>query len=185
MKFIHIYVFIVVLSIFSYGCKSNLSENKMGNKENANTVLSQTPEPTKTPDTDSYVSDNRDEGIQEEVIIKALYEKPLSLKDENTVFLEGLAEGEEYIEMTVRGEIFDFEQIKLEWDENDIKEKETVRKIEKLKDQTIVIKTYQPEGIPVEKIKWKSRSGKTYEYIISEKSLGDSDNSITNIEMTR
>jgi|BioPla2DNA2_1021312.scaffolds.fasta_scaffold16465_3 hypothetical protein len=185
MKFIHIYVFIVVLSIFFYGCKSNLSENKMGNKENANTVLSQTPEPTKTPDTDSYVSDNRDEGIQEEVIIKALYEKPLSLKDENTVFLEGLAEGEEYIEMTVRGEIFDFEQVKLEWDENDIKEKETVRKIEKLKDQTIVIKTYQPEGIPVEKIKWKSRSGKTYEYIISEKSLGDSDNSITNIEMTR
>lgn len=88
MKFIHIYVFIVVLSIFSYGCKSNLSENKMGNKENANTVLSQTPEPTKTPDTDSYVSDNRDEGIQEEVIIKALYEKPLSLKDENTVFLK-------------------------------------------------------------------------------------------------
>lgn len=28
------------------------------------------------------MSDNRDEGIQEEVIIKALYEKPLSLKDD-------------------------------------------------------------------------------------------------------
>ncbi len=64
-----------------------------------------------------------------------------------------------------------------------MKEKEVVKRFEKLKDQIVVIKTYQPEGIPSEKIKWKSRSGKAYEYVISEKSLGDIDNSISKFEI--
>jgi hypothetical protein len=33
-----------------------------------------------------------------------------------------------------------------------------------------------PEGIPSEKIKWKSIKGKVYEYIIQENNLGDESN---------
>jgi hypothetical protein len=164
MKFAHIYVFVVILAIVFSGCKSGSPE---------------------IPAIETPASISKDGNLQEEVIVKALYEKPLSLENKNTILLEGLIEGEEYIEIVVRGEIFDFEQVELIWDEeeNDLKEKETVKRIEKLKDQTIVIKTYQPEGIPTEKIKWKSRSGKTYEYIICERSLGDIDNSVSKFEM--
>jgi hypothetical protein len=113
--------------------------------------------------------------IQESVTIKVFYEIPLSLTNKDTILLEGLLDGEEYIEVIVNGEIYDFEQIALTWDEskNELMEKETVKSIEKLTNQTLVIKTYQPEGIPTEKIKWKSRTGKSFEYIIQESSLGD------------
>ncbi|PKM86029.1 MAG: hypothetical protein CVU87_13325 [Firmicutes bacterium HGW-Firmicutes-12] len=115
---------------------------------------------------------------QEEVTIKAYYEKPLSLQDKNTILLDGLQDGEEYIEVIVVGEIFDIEQIELSWDEktNELKEKETFNRIEKLSNQTLVIKTYQSETIPGEKIKWKSRSGKSYEYVIQEDGVGGTDN---------
>lgn len=128
---------------------------------------------------------HEDNTLQDEIIIKSSYEKPLSLKDENTIILNGLMEGDEYIEITVNGEILDFEHVSVVWDENkdDLEEKETVKKIEKLKDQTLVIKTYQPEGIPSEKIKWKSRTGKSYEYIIQERSLGDTDNNVLKINL--
>ncbi|MGF7056790.1 hypothetical protein [Brassicibacter mesophilus] len=128
---------------------------------------------------------HEDNTLQDEIIIKSSYEKPLSLKDENTIILNGLMEGDEYIEVTVNGEILDFEHVSVVWDENknDLEEKETVKKIEKLKDQTLVIKTYQPEGIPSEKIKWKSRTGKSYEYIIQERSLGDTDNNVLKINL--
>jgi len=44
-------------------------------------------------------------------------------------------------------------------------------KFDRLQNQTIVIKTYMPEGIPFEKVKWQSKSGKEYELIIAENSL--------------
>jgi hypothetical protein len=96
-----------------------------------------------------------------------------------------LLEGAEYIEVIVTGEIFDFEQIELILNEskNVIEEKETIKTIKKLENQTLVIKTAQLEGIPAEKIKWKSRTGKTYEYVIQENSLGDTDNSITQFKI--
>jgi len=122
---------------------------------------------------------------QEEVIIKVYYEKPLSLLDKNTILLDGLLDGEEYIEVIVIGEIFEFEQIELIWDEktNELKEKETFNKIEKLANQTLVIKTYQAEGIPSEKIKWKSSSGKIYEYVIQEDGMGGTPESGIKLEM--
>ena len=40
--------------------------------------------------------------------------------------------------------------------------------IDKLTNQIIVIKTYVPDGIPCEKIKWQSISGKNYECIMAE-----------------
>ena len=145
MRFVYIIMLIVILAIGFSGCAGNLTSND---------VNSETP--------------------QEEVLIKASLDKPLSLEDKNTILLEGLLEGEEYIEVIVKGEIFDFEQIELVWDEgkNELKEKETVKSIKKLENQTLVIKTYQPEGIPTEKIKWKNRTGKTFEYIVKERASG-------------
>ncbi len=163
MRFVFIIMLLVILAISFSGCKGELTTNKADSKRPTNSASN----------------------TQEEVIIKASYEKPLSLTNKNTIFLDGLLKGEEYIEVIVKGEIFDFEQIALIWDENknESKEKETVKRIEKLANQTIVIKTYQPEGIPSEKIKWKSRTGKAYEYIICESSLGDTDNSIIKFRM--
>lgn len=108
------------------------------------------------------------------VIIKGYYDEPASIKDKNTIILEGVSKGE-YIEIIIQGEVQDFQHIKVEWDtgKNDLVEKGIINKFENLKNKTIVIKTYMPEGIPSEKVKWKSVTGKVYEYIIKDNSLGD------------
>jgi hypothetical protein len=193
MKFVYIIMSVVIITITFSGCTGNTTKNKVNSERSNNsassmessTVTASTATPTETSTSEASASSTNVSNIQEEVTIKASYEKPLSLKDMNTILLDGLQEGEEYIEVIVNGEIFDFEQVALSWNESksELKEKETVKSIKKLENQTLVIKTYQPEGIPTEKIKWKSRTGKTYEYIISEKSLGDTDNSITKFEM--
>jgi len=111
------------------------------------------------------------------VVIKGYYDEPDSIRDKKTVIFEGISEGE-FVEILVQGEIKDFEYVSLEWDEsrNDLVEKETLNRFDKVTNQVIVIKTYMPEGIPSEKVKWKSMNGKTYEYIIREYSLGDENN---------
>ena len=154
MRFVYVTMFIVIIAISSFGCAAAPKD----------TTISE-------PSASSSTSSN----IQEDVTIKASFERPLSLTNKDTILLNGLIEGQEYIEVIVNGEIFDFQQIALIWDENknELKEKEIVKTIEKLSNQTLVIKTYHPEGIPTEKIKWKSRTGKSYEYIIQQSSLGD------------
>ncbi len=115
--------------------------------------------------------------LENKVTIKGYYEEPNSLKDEQTIILNGVSEGE-FVEIIIEGEITDFEHVKLEWDENqnNLKEKEILKRFDKLTNQTLVIKTYMPEGIPSEKVKWKSLTGQTYEYIIQEYSVDDADN---------
>ncbi|TCT17175.1 hypothetical protein EDC18_101473 [Natranaerovirga pectinivora] len=111
-----------------------------------------------------------------EVRIKSYYEKPASLDDESTILIKGLLEGEEYIEIIINGEIRDFEQYSLIWSGNDIEEDELITHYERIQDKIVVIKTYQPEGIPMEKIKWKNILGDEYEYIIQERALGPNSN---------
>lgn len=125
------------------------------------------------------------ENIKEEVIIKAYYEEPLSLKNKDTIVIEGLFNGEEYIEVIVSGEIFDFEQIALGWDEktNELVEKEIINSIEKIANNTLVLRTILPEGIPSEKLKFKSRSGEIYEYIVQEDGQDGAPNKVTKIEI--
>jgi hypothetical protein len=107
--------------------------------------------------------------IENKVTIKGFYEEPESLKNKQTIVINGVSEGE-FVEIVVEGEIIDFEHIKIEWDanQNSIKEKETLKRFDKLINQTLIIKTYMPEGIPSERVKWKSASGKAYEYTIQE-----------------
>lgn len=112
------------------------------------------------------------------VIIKGYYDKPESMDEKSTIIIEGILSGE-FIEIVVHGEIYYFEHVSLEWDENknELVEKEIMNRFNKLTNQTVVIKTYMPEGIPSEKIKWKSDTGKAYEFIISDYSLdGETEN---------
>lgn len=111
------------------------------------------------------------------VIIKRYYTEPSSLNVAGTLILNGLASGE-FVEVIIEGMIKDFQHIELEWDneKSDLVEKSVINQFDKLENKVIVIKTYLPEGIPLEKIKWKSLSGKSYEFIISESNLGDAQN---------
>lgn len=115
--------------------------------------------------------------IENTVTIKGYYEEPESIKDKQTIIINGVSTGE-FVEIVIEGEITDFEHVKLEWDEKQsiLKEKETLKRFDKLTNQTLVIKTYMPEGIPSEKVKWKSLSGKTYEYTVKEYSMNDAGN---------
>lgn len=126
----------------------------------------------------SYNNDSKNnKTLESKVTIKSYYKEPESLKDKQTIILNGVSEGE-FVELVVEGEILDFEHVKLEWDESQssVKEKETLKSFDRLINQTIVIKTYIPEGIPSEKLKWKSSLGKAYEYIIRENGMGEAGN---------
>ncbi len=186
MRLAYIIMLVVILVIASCGCTSNIDKvNSESTVSSASSTVSVASTSAEALISNPSASSSTKSITQDEVTIKASYEKPLSLNNKNTILIDGLQQGEEYIEVIVNGEIFDFEQVALSWDESnsELKEKEIVKSIETLKNQTLVIKTYQSEGIPTEKIKWKSRAGKTYEYIISENSSGDADNSVTKFEM--
>lgn len=114
---------------------------------------------------------------ESKVIIKRYYTQPSSLNEADTLILNGLASGE-FVEVIVEGMIKDFQHVELEWDnqKSDLVEKRVINQFDKIENKVIVIKTYLPEGIPLEKIKWQSLSGKAYEFIISESNLGDAQN---------
>lgn len=101
------------------------------------------------------------------VTIKGYQKEPASMSSKNSIILKGLSEGE-FVEVLVSGEIQNFEHIRLEWDaeKNELVEKEVLSRFDKLTDQAVIIKTYMPEGIPSEKLKWQSLSGKSYEFVI-------------------
>lgn len=102
------------------------------------------------------------------------YDEPETIHNDNTLILEGVSNGE-YIEIIVEGKILEFNHIKLEWDdeENDVVEKEIINSIDVVSNQIVIIKTYMPEGIPLEKITWKSIEGEVYEFTIHEVGFGE------------
>ena len=99
----------------------------------------------------------------------ALLWEPESLRSDDTVVLSVDNQGE-FAEVVVDGTIRDFQLVRLEWDDQtgDMVETEVIHNIGEIKDQTVVIKTYFPEGIPGENLKWQSTSGKEYDFIIQE-----------------
>ena len=102
------------------------------------------------------------------LIIEGFYKEPPSFHDKKTTILKGVSEGE-FVEIKIQGCIKDFEHVKLEiGSAGDLFEAEILHKFEQLSNQIVIIKTYIPEGIPMEKIKWKSLSDKEYEFIIAE-----------------
>ncbi|MDG5816193.1 hypothetical protein QA601_13950 [Chitinispirillales bacterium ANBcel5] len=103
------------------------------------------------------------------VTIKGLYKAPESVHNGNTTILKGAMDGE-YVEVNVQGVIKDFVLINLKWDDcsQELIETDIVHRIDTVRNETVVIKTFMPEGIPSEKIKWKNTSGKEHEFIIHE-----------------
>ena len=108
------------------------------------------------------------------VTIEGYYNEPNSLMDKETILLEGLQTGE-FLEIIIYGEIKNFEHIRVEYDDetNTFKEVEVLNSYDELSNKTIVIKTYMPEGIPSELIKWESNLGEDYQFYIREIDLSD------------
>ncbi len=102
------------------------------------------------------------------VLIRQYYKKPLATQNKNSMILKGVSGGE-FIEIKIQGFIKDFEHIELEMgNDGGLYEIKTLNKFEHLSNQTLIINSVIPEGIPMEKIKWKSLSDKEYEYMIAE-----------------
>lgn len=123
----------------------------------------------------SYIFESKDDvqnNIKSKVVINTYHEEPASIKDKNIIILNGLMKGE-FVEIVVDGEIKDFKHVELKWDDkqNTLIETRIIDKFDKLTNQAVVIKTYIPEGIPSEKIKWNTISGKSFEFIIAEDDL--------------
>jgi len=116
-------------------------------------------------ESDEYI----DNATKSKVIINGYYNDPSSLKKSDTLILKGLSSGE-FIEVIVEGTIIDFQHLELEWNNEtmDFIEKRVIHRFDRLENIAVVIKTYMPDGIPLEKIKWKSLSGKTYMSSLSE-----------------
>ncbi|PKM49762.1 MAG: hypothetical protein CVV02_14225 [Firmicutes bacterium HGW-Firmicutes-7] len=118
---------------------------------------------------DDVQAENSSELDNTTVEISGYYSEPQSINNPDTLVLES-GVGGEYVEVIIAGEIYDFELISLIWDDekNILVEDELIKYFDKVSNQIIIIKTHMPEGIPVEKMKWKSSSGKAYEFIIRE-----------------
>lgn len=120
-----------------------------------------------------------------EVGISSYYEEPESLNKPGIVILESeTGNNTEYIEIDIRGEIYDFKYISLLWDNDrsEIVEDKIINSFDKLKDQIVIIKTILPEGVPIEKIEWKSSSGKKYEYLLGYDAIDETVNRIYKID---
>lgn len=164
MRRIVLLITIALMVAFLTGCKvgSPKSVDKRGLQKKNETTSVIKLEPKKV-------------NVKPEVSINILREIPKSLEESNTISIKGLLEGEEYVEIVIKGEITDFEHIEIAWDEktSTLVEKSVLEKFNSVKDQTIIIKTYLPDGIPSEKIKWRDQEGITSEYILKENTKGE------------
>ncbi len=108
------------------------------------------------------------------VTIIGHYKEPAGLDDENLILLDGVQKGE-FLEILIDGTIYDFEHMKIDFvaSGDDLIFTDTlIHSLGDLSNQRIIIKTYLPEGIPSEKIKWKGVDGKEYEYTFYENGMG-------------
>ncbi len=111
------------------------------------------------------------------VTINCYYDEPAGFSDKNAIILDGELKNE-YVEITIQGKVNEFEYLEVEFDadKNEFIEKGIKAKYSSLENKTVFIKTNLPEGIPSEKIKWKSEQGKEFEYIIRDYGLADEKN---------
>lgn len=103
-----------------------------------------------------------------QVIIKVYYKKPVTKIDDKTVFFKGVSSGE-YLEIIIKGEITNFKVSEIKFNNNltfDIIK--NIKEFPSLKNQTIFIETYLPEGIPSEKLTWIDINGKIQTWLIGQ-----------------
>lgn len=97
------------------------------------------------------------------------YKTPSSLKNKNTLQIQGLGYGE-YLEFKVIGTIQNIRLVQLVYNEaNDsFDEFLTTATIDTVSNQSLIISTYFPCGMPQEKLIWQSLSGQEDSFIIAE-----------------
>ncbi|HBW36642.1 hypothetical protein [Desulfosporosinus sp. BICA1-9] len=172
---------LLLFSLLIVGCSNNSLKS---NDPDSVPTQNQTNNEQETQHQGNNIFESKEDiqnGIKSNVAIKTYYEEPASLKDKNTVILNGLLKGE-FVEVVVEGEIKDFKHVELKWDDrqSELIETRVINKFETLTNKTIVIQTYLPDGIPSEKIEWKTISGKVNEFIIAESNLKIAQKEVTN-----
>ncbi len=102
------------------------------------------------------------------VTIQILYDEPDSMQNDSAIVIDGQSHGE-FVEIWVDGTVYDFTLVSLKWDDDvqDLAEDEILHHYPAIDTAVVVIRTYLPEGIPIEKVTWKSASGDEYEYILA------------------
>lgn len=87
--------------------------------------------------------------------------------------INGLGNGE-YFKAEVIGSIYDFQLIKLEWDDtaNKFVEVKVLHELDEVRNQTVYIETYLPCGMPSEKIKWRDSNGNIHEILLANDGYG-------------
>ena len=167
-------VILLYLSLFLVSCGTDKINSKPSNKDSEISMSSQT-------NSEANVSSQKSSETKVEkkpsVTINCYYEEPASFKDKNAIIWGGMLKNE-YVEVIIQGKVLEFEYVSLEYDSatNELIENGLKGKYSSLENKTVVINTDLPEGIPSEKIKWKSEQGKEYEYIIRDYGLVDAKN---------
>lgn len=118
-----------------------------------------------------YVLDRTNKATQSVAIVGSNINN--LVEDYKEIRIKGLGSGE-YLRAEVIGSIYDFQLIKLEWNDetNKFTEGKVLEELEEVRNKTIYIETYLPCGMPTEKIKWKDATGKTHEFILSNDGYG-------------
>jgi|GEM_PF-719630 len=112
--------------------------------------------------------DNNEVMIYDEYVwINGQYSKPNEWN--NSITWE--RDMSEYVEVIVSDEIYDFQIVSLDFDDDfNLLYGDPIFEIETL-NQTFAMNTYHPEGVPSEAIVFKDKYGKEHSYVISERTL--------------
>lgn len=109
-------VALLLISILTVGCSDNSLKNKDDSSKSTQNQINNEQE---TQSKGNYIVESKEDvqnEIKSKVVINTYYKEPISLKDKNTIILNGLMEGE-FVEVVVDGEIKDFKHVELKWDD--------------------------------------------------------------------
>ncbi len=112
---------------------------------------------------------------QANVIITAYYEAPDSYYMKKTLKYESPYFSGEYIEFDIVGEVHDVQIVELGWDDDkkQLKEEKIVKHLGTIKDNQLILNTYEPEGMPIERVKWRYANGEVDMYTIKYDGRGN------------
>lgn len=117
------------------------------------------------------VSEDSRSTFDEYVWIVGHYGEPDIWSDPNITQWYDWDNGSEYLEIKVKGAVKSVKLVTLDWRENGFVELGEKASKYDVKDETIVVKTYQSEGIPGARIVVEDLMGNVYRYNISDRSL--------------
>lgn len=111
------------------------------------------------------------------VLIEGSYSPPESINLEDTLIWNDTTDGE-FVEITVTGEIMNFEIVSIIWNDttSELDENEVLFHKASLSNQLVVLNTVLPCGIPSRMIKWQNGNGEEYTYLIADYDLVGDEN---------